>query len=58
MGNVYSRGEVLDFDAGIVHRVRHHGTAPATTLHAYSPPLVGMGAYVERGGRLQREDIA
>ena len=39
----------------VVHRVRHHGAAPATSLHAYSPPLDGMGAYVERdGGGLER----
>ena len=58
VGNLHSRGELFDFDGGAVHRVRHHGTAPATTLHAYSPPLTGMGAYVERDGRLHREDIA
>jgi hypothetical protein len=26
--------------------VRHDGTGPAVTLHAYSPPLLRMGAYV------------
>ena len=55
LGNVYSRGEVFDFTSGVVHRVRHHGIAPATTLHAYSPPLDAMGSYVERdGGGLER----
>ena len=58
VGNLHSRGELFDFDAGVVHRVRHHGIAPTTTLHAYSPPLTAMGAYVERDGRLHREDIA
>jgi quercetin dioxygenase-like cupin family protein len=55
LGNVYSRGEVFDVTSGVVHRVRHHGVAPATTLHAYSPPLDAMGSYVERdGGGLER----
>jgi Cysteine dioxygenase type I len=49
VGSLYSRGELFDFDGSVVHRVRHHGTAPATTLHAYSPPLGEMGMYdVER----------
>jgi hypothetical protein len=26
--------------------VRHFGRDPAVTLHAYSPPLLRMGAYV------------
>ena len=58
VGSLHSRGEVFNFGPGVIHRVRHHGTAPATTLHAYSPPLAGMGAYVERDGRLYREEIA
>jgi quercetin dioxygenase-like cupin family protein len=28
-----------------IHRVRHAGTAPAVTLHAYSPPLARVGTY-------------
>ena len=37
----------------------HAGTAPAVTLHAYSPPLRRMGAYrVEPGGVLQRHPLA
>jgi predicted metal-dependent enzyme (double-stranded beta helix superfamily) len=28
-----------------IHRVRHSGTAPAITLHAYSPPLSRVGTY-------------
>jgi quercetin dioxygenase-like cupin family protein len=58
VGSVHSRGEVFDFDPGVIHRVRHHGVGPATTLHAYSPPLTGMGVYVERDGRLQREELS
>ena len=58
VGHLRSRGEVFDFGADLVHCVRHHGTQPATTLHAYSPPLLGMGAYVARDGRLQRDELA
>jgi predicted metal-dependent enzyme (double-stranded beta helix superfamily) len=28
-----------------IHRVRHAGNEPATTLHAYSPPLRRVGTY-------------
>jgi quercetin dioxygenase-like cupin family protein len=28
-----------------IHRVRHAGTEPAVTLHAYSPPLARVGTY-------------
>ena len=58
VGDLHSHGQVFDFGPSVIHRVRHHGVAPATSLHAYSPPLDGMGAYVERDGRLNREDIA
>jgi len=35
--------------------VTHAGTTPATTLHAYSPPLTAMSYYaVEPGPRLRR----
>ena len=40
-------------------RVTHACTAPATTLHAYSPPLRRMGAYlVQPGGALERHPLA
>ena len=58
VGNLCSHGEVFDFGPSVVHRVRHHGIAPATSLHAYSPPLDGMAAYTERDGRLYRQEIA
>jgi hypothetical protein len=37
--------------------VRHAGDAPAVTVHAYSPPLRRMGAYVvdPDNGVLRRE---
>ena len=38
-----------------IHRVLHAGSAPAVTIHAYSPPLRRTGAYwVGPGGELER----
>ncbi len=39
-------GSTFAFAAGDIHRVSHAGEGPAVTLHAYSPPLLRMGAYV------------
>jgi predicted metal-dependent enzyme (double-stranded beta helix superfamily) len=39
-------GQSLRFSPADIHRVRHVGDSPAITLHAYSPPLLRMGAYV------------
>jgi predicted metal-dependent enzyme (double-stranded beta helix superfamily) len=56
---VYGPGETLDFAAADIHRVLHDGDAPAVTLHAYSPPLWRMGAYlVEPDGTLQRHSVS
>ena len=56
---VYEAGEVFDFGSSDIHRVAHAGTAPAVTLHAYSPRLRRMGAYaVTREGALQRHALA
>src|SRR3954454_16815992 len=53
--NVYEAGETFDFTPAEIHRVVHAGTAPAVTLHAYSPRLLRPGAYmVAPGGALQR----
>jgi hypothetical protein len=42
-----------------IHRVTHAGTTPATTVHAYSPPLRRMGAYlIQPGGTLERHPLA
>lgn len=41
-----------------IHRVLHAGTAPAVTIHAYSPPLTRTGAYrISPDGELQRESL-
>jgi predicted metal-dependent enzyme (double-stranded beta helix superfamily) len=48
-------GDLLRFGPADIHRVLHHGTEPAVTLHAYSPVLRRMGAYeLDAHGRLLR----
>ena len=55
---VFGAGEILDFGPADIHRVRHHGDAPAVTIHAYSPRLRRMGAYVSgEDGRLLRHAL-
>jgi predicted metal-dependent enzyme (double-stranded beta helix superfamily) len=55
----YVPGDIFDFSPVDIHRVTHAGTTPATTLHAYSPPLRRMGAYlVQPGGTLERHPLA
>jgi hypothetical protein len=52
-------GDVFDFDASHVHRMRHDAAAPAVSIHAYSPPLSRMGAYaIDPDGTLRRESIS
>jgi len=54
----YVPGDVFDFSPVDIHRVTHAGTTPATTIHAYSPPLRRMGAYViAPGGALERHPL-
>jgi hypothetical protein len=41
-----------------IHRVLHAGTAPAITIHAYSPPLCRTGAYrIGADDALEREAL-
>jgi predicted metal-dependent enzyme (double-stranded beta helix superfamily) len=52
-------GETFSFAASDIHRVRHAGTEPAVTIHAYSPPLWRMGAYdVGASGELRRHSVS
>ena len=52
-------GGTFTFSAADIHRVLHAGDAPAVTIHAYSPPLWRMGAYViDDGGALRRESLS
>jgi predicted metal-dependent enzyme (double-stranded beta helix superfamily) len=55
---VAGAGDLLRFGPDDIHRVAHHGTVPATTLHAYSPVLRRMGAYgFDEHGRLLRRAL-
>ena len=55
---VFGPGEVLRFGPSDIHRIRHHGDVPSVTLHAYSPALRRMGAYVaDDEGRLLRHAL-
>jgi predicted metal-dependent enzyme (double-stranded beta helix superfamily) len=38
-------GDSVTIAKEAIHRVRHAGTQPAITLHAYSPPLARVGTY-------------
>jgi predicted metal-dependent enzyme (double-stranded beta helix superfamily) len=52
-------GESFSFAASDIHRVAHDPGQPAVSLHAYSPPLDRMGAYmVEDDGSLRRHSIS
>jgi predicted metal-dependent enzyme (double-stranded beta helix superfamily) len=54
----YGGGATFDFGAGDIHRLSHAGSAPATSIHAYSPPLGEMGVYaVDLDGTLRRTQV-
>jgi predicted metal-dependent enzyme (double-stranded beta helix superfamily) len=56
---LFAVGEAFHFSAADIHRVRHAGSDPAVTLHAYSPPLTRMGAYyVDGDGVLARQSLS
>jgi hypothetical protein len=51
-------GSVFDFDAAYIHRMRHPGGEPATSVHVYSPALWRMGYYEQdANGDLCRTSI-
>jgi predicted metal-dependent enzyme (double-stranded beta helix superfamily) len=55
----YVPGDVFDFSPADIHRVTHAGTTPATTVHAYSPPLRRLGAYlIQPSGTIERHPLA
>lgn len=54
----YGPGDTFAIAASEIHRVLHVGDTPALTVHAYSPPLLRMGAYlVEPSGALTRHSV-
>jgi quercetin dioxygenase-like cupin family protein len=48
------RGDGVHLAAGVVHDVRNHGTEPAVSVHAYSPPLSAMSFYETSASGLHR----
>jgi predicted metal-dependent enzyme (double-stranded beta helix superfamily) len=51
----FAAGSRFSFGAAHIHDVQHAGGLPATSLHAYSPPLAEMGFYDIAGdGSLRR----
>lgn len=55
----FAAGQRFSIPAHSIHRVLHAGRVPAITLHAYSPPLLRMGAYaVGPAGELQRRALS
>jgi hypothetical protein len=56
---LHRAGDVFDFDASHVHRMRQVRDLPAVSIHAYSPPLWRMGTYVVASdGTLRRQSIS
>ena len=55
----FGAGQRFNIPPNAIHRVIHAGEQPAITLHAYSPPLLRMGAYtVGPEGELEREALS
>jgi hypothetical protein len=59
LARTFGQGAVFDFASADIHRVAHAGGPPATTIHAYSPPLWRMGAYeIGPGGQVRRHSVS
>jgi quercetin dioxygenase-like cupin family protein len=55
----FAAGQRFDIPPNAIHRVIHAGEQPAITLHAYSPPLIRMGAYkIGAQGELERQALS
>lgn len=58
LSRVIEAGSSFTVPPVAIHRVMHAGSAPAVTIHAYSPPLTRTGVYrVGETGELQRESL-
>lgn len=54
----FAAGQHFEVPPTAIHRVLHNGARPAITIHAYSPPLLRMGAYRQGpGGELERQAL-
>jgi hypothetical protein len=52
---VHRKGERFSFDPSLVHRMHNETMSLCVSIHAYSPPLTRLGAYViEADGTLRR----
>jgi predicted metal-dependent enzyme (double-stranded beta helix superfamily) len=59
LSRVVGEGGSFEFGPTDIHRVVHAGEHPSITIHAYSPPLSGMGAYETTStGELRRHSIS
>ncbi|MEZ5080479.1 MAG: cysteine dioxygenase family protein [Thermoleophilia bacterium] len=54
LDHVIAEGATQEGPLGYIHQVAHEYGDPAVTIHAYSPPLVRVGQYRERDGRMIR----
>ncbi|HEY2330582.1 MAG TPA: cysteine dioxygenase family protein [Acidimicrobiales bacterium] len=50
-------GALRQLPADLVHDVQNAGTVPATSIHAYSPPLTTMAFYGDDGEVLRQEAV-
>ena len=56
--HTFGPGSILTVPSVAIHRVLHAGDVPAVTIHAYSPRLRRMGAYISGDdGRLLRHAL-
>ncbi|HVR04542.1 MAG TPA: cysteine dioxygenase family protein [Solirubrobacteraceae bacterium] len=54
----FAAGRHFEVPPTAIHRVLHSGAQPAITIHAYSPPLLRMGAYrLGPDGELERQAL-
>jgi Cysteine dioxygenase type I len=59
LARTFAAGATFEFAPSDIHRVLHAAAVPAVTLHTYSPPLAGMGAYTIRpDGVLARHSVS
>jgi hypothetical protein len=55
---VFRTLDTFDFGPTDIHRVYHSGDDPSTAIHAFSPPLRGLGAYAHgHRGELLRHPL-
>jgi predicted metal-dependent enzyme (double-stranded beta helix superfamily) len=59
VGTMLSAGDLVTIGPEAIHCVRHFGSEPSVSIHAYSPPLERLGSYdVASDGALLRRSRA